>query len=66
MSKTLRVQFYDDDKPYEYPLVVASSIQVIMPDDLGFDGAKNYITSRLIIAVREYVADECARHFFKK
>jgi len=66
MSKTLRVRFYDDDKPYQYPLEVASSIIVVMPDDLGYDGAKSYITSELIIDIRNYVAEECAGHFFKK
>jgi len=64
MTKRLRVRFYDDDTPYQY--AIATSIQLVIPDDLNFFEAEKYIKEQLIKEIDGYVASECAHHFFKE
>jgi hypothetical protein len=60
MRKCLRVRFYDDEKHVE----VASSVQLVLPDGMGVSEARDYLVWKLNREIGNYVADECARHFF--
>ena len=59
--KCVRVIFFDDERELE----IASSIQIVLPNDMAIVDAQEYLAYRISKEVNNYAADECARHFFK-
>lgn len=64
--KCLRVTFTDDETGEPHPLdAIATSIQLVLPDEMGIAEARDYLVWKLSREIDNYVADECARHFYR-
>ena len=60
MRKCLRVILRDDERDLD----IATSIQLVLPEDMGITEARDYIAWKIGREVDGYAAAECAQHFY--
>ena len=56
---------FTDDETGEFQHGIATSIQLVLPDEMGIAEARDYLVWKLSREIDGYVADECARHFYR-